>query len=107
MITGPALWTLIVLLGIGTYLIRLSFLGLIGDRPMPPWVLRCLRFVPVAVIPAIAAPLVVWPDATGGAVDPARLIAAGVVVWIGLRTQSTLGAIAGGAVALYLGLAIF
>ena len=68
MIDKTTIWTVIVLLGIGTFLIRYSFLGLIGKRPMPPWVLRHLRYTAVAVLPGLVAPLVLWPAATGGAV---------------------------------------
>ena len=57
------IWLVIVLLGLGTYLIRFSFVGLIGSRKLPDWVLRHLRYTPVAFIPAIAAPLVLWPAA--------------------------------------------
>jgi len=59
-----AIWTVIILLGVGTYLIRFSFLGIIGDRKMPDWVLRHLRYTPVAVLPGLVAPLVLWPDTT-------------------------------------------
>ena len=41
------IWTIIVIMGIGTFLIRFSFLGLIGDRPMPGFVLRLLRYTRV------------------------------------------------------------
>lgn len=47
-------------------------LAVIGSRPLPEWALRLLRHEPVAVIPGLTAPLVVWPAAT----YPARLIAA-------------------------------
>ncbi len=70
------IWMLIALLGVGTYLIRFSFLGLIGDKKQPDWLLRHLRYTPVAVLPGLVAPLVVWPEATGGDPDPARLAAA-------------------------------
>ena len=60
------IWLVIVVLGIGTFLIRWSFLGALGDRDLHPWVLRMLRYTPVAVLPALVAPLVVWPAATGG-----------------------------------------
>ena len=70
------LWIVIVLLGLGTYLIRFSFLGLLGGMELPAWVLRHLRYVAVAVMPGLIAPLVIWPPATGGETDPARLIAA-------------------------------
>ena len=97
----PAIWTIIIALGIGTYLIRFSFLGLIGDRPMPKWFERSLRYVGVGILPGLIAPLVLWPDATGGQPDLARIMAALVALGIGLRTHSVLGSIIGGFVTLY------
>jgi branched-subunit amino acid transport protein len=93
-----AIWGIILVLGAGTWLIRFSFLGLIGDRPLPPWLLRHLRYTPVAVIPALIAPLVVWPQATGGEPDAARLAAACATAVVGLLTRSVLGAIGAGLV---------
>lgn len=101
------IWTVILALGLGTYLLRLSFLGLIGDRAVPAWAMRLLRYVPMAVLPALVAPLVVWPSATEGEPDPARMIAALVALGIGAWTRSVLGAIAGGMAALYLLLWVF
>ncbi|NNU79618.1 AzlD domain-containing protein [Halovulum dunhuangense] len=103
-ISDAKVWAVIILLGIGTYLIRFSFLGLIGDRRLPPLVLRLLRFTPVAVLPALVAPMVAWPAATGGELDPARILAAAAAAAIGIGTRSVLGAIAGGMAALYLGI---
>jgi branched-subunit amino acid transport protein len=71
--SDAAVWFIIAVMGVGTYLIRFSFLGLVGDRKMPDWVLRHLRYTPVAIIPGLIAPLVVWPSATGGETDPVRL----------------------------------
>jgi branched-subunit amino acid transport protein len=99
-----SVWTVILALGIGTYLIRFSFLGLVGDRPVPGWAMRLLRYVPVAVLPALAAPLVVWPQASEGAPDPARIIAAATALAVGAATRSVLGAIGSGMGALYLAL---
>ncbi|MBD3679723.1 MAG: AzlD domain-containing protein [Rhodobacteraceae bacterium] len=95
------IWTIIVLLGAGTFLIRFSFIGLIGERQMPGWVLRLLRFAPVAVMPGLVAPLILWPPATGGETDPARLLAAAAALVVGLITKNVLAAIFGGAVTLY------
>ena len=36
------IWIIIFFLGIGTYLIRFSFLGLVGDKQLPKW------FIPVS-----------------------------------------------------------
>lgn len=100
------IWSVILLLGLGTYLIRFSFLGLIGDRPLPPFVLRLLRYVPVAVMPGLIAPLIVWPAATGGAPDAPRLLAALAALIIGGLTRSLLGAIFAGMGTLYLAQAV-
>jgi branched-subunit amino acid transport protein len=54
----------------------ISFLGLIGGRELPGWVLRHLRYVAVAVMPALVSPPVVWPTANGGEPEPSRLLAA-------------------------------
>ncbi len=106
MIDKGTIWTVIALLGIGTFLIRFSFLGLIGSRPMPAWVLRHLRYTAVAVLPGLVAPLVIWPAATGGELDPARMAAAVVTVAVGLWRQSVLAGMIAGAVVLYAMLAL-
>lgn len=94
-------WFVILVLGIGTYLIRWSFLGVIGKRPIPGWAERALRYTAVAVLPAIAAPLVVWPAATGGQADPVRLTAAGVTLATGVITRNVLLAIVAGMTTLF------
>ncbi len=96
-----AIWAIIVGLAIGSFLIRFSFLGIIGDRPMPDWVLRHLRYTPVAVLPGLVAPQVLWPDATGGMTDPARLAAALVTLAVGYFGKNVLVAILSGAATLY------
>ena len=101
------IWLIIAILGIGTFLIRFSFLGLIGDRPMPPVVLKLLRFTPVAVLPGMVAPLVLWPAATQGMPDPARMVAAVVTVAVGVKTRSAIWGIAAGIGTLYLALWLF
>lgn len=98
--TDLRIWTIIILLGAGTYLLRWSFLGTVGSRPLPNWVARLLRYTAVGVLPALVAPLAVWPAATDGQTDPARLAAAGATLLIGFVTKSTLAAIVAGGLAL-------
>lgn len=100
-------WIVTAALAVGTYLIRFSFLGLIGNRRLPEWVLRHLRYTPVAVMPALVAPLVLFPAATGGTPDPARLLAAAATVAAGLLARNVLAAILAGGVTLYLALWLF
>lgn len=102
--SGWEIWAVIVGLAVGTFLTRFSFLGLIGDRKLPPWVLRHLRYTPVAVLPALIAPLVLWPAATDGQTDPARLLAALTTLAVGLWTRNVILSILSGAAVLYGGL---
>ena len=95
MISDTAFWTLTVLLGLGTFLIRFSFLGILGGRPLPGWLLVHLKYVGAAVLPALVTPLVLWPAATGGETDPARLVAAAAALVAGLRISVVAALIAG------------
>jgi branched-subunit amino acid transport protein len=101
MMDTATIWIVIIVLGIGTFLIRFSFLGLIGSKPLPEWVLRHLRYTAVAVLPGLVAPLVIWPQATGGEPDPARMLAAVATIIVGLWTRNVLGAMIAGAIVLY------
>lgn len=96
MIADTTIWIVIAGLGVGTFLIRFSFLGFLSVERMSPFVQQLLRFTPVAVLPGLVAPMVVWPQATGGQTDPARLAAAAVALTVGYLAKSFLwGAIAG------------
>ena len=94
------IWLIIVLLAVGTFALRFSFLSILGDRTLPPFLLRLLRYTPVAVIPGMVAPLVLWPAATGGETDPLRLAAAAASLLVGVATRNVVWAILAGAVVL-------
>jgi len=94
----------ILILGAGTFLIRFSFLGALGRRSLPPWAMRCLRFTPVTVLPALIAPATLFPEAGGGGIEPLRLAAAVLTLGVGLALRSTPLAMAAGFAALPLGL---
>jgi len=95
MISDTSFWILTVCLGIGTFLIRFSFLGLLGGRQLPEWATLHLKYVGVAVFPALFTPLVLWPEATGGATDPIRLIAAVAAFVAGMRVSVVAAIVAG------------
>lgn len=101
MIDKTTLWSVIIGLGVGSFLLRFVFIGLIGDRPIAPWLLRHLRYTAVAVLPALIAPLVVWPTATGGTPDPARMAAAAAALAVGLITKNVFIAMFAGGITLY------
>ncbi|GGX53510.1 membrane protein [Tateyamaria omphalii] len=95
------LWTVIISLGIGSFLLRFTFLGFVGDRPLPEWLLRHLRYTAVAILPALVAPLVVY-SGEGGSTDITRVGAAIVTLVVGMWTRNVFAAIGAGAAALFL-----
>jgi len=97
------IWAMIAIMGVGTYLIRFSFLGLIGDRKLPEWALRHLRYTPVAVLPGLVAPLVLMPDTVTGDADPIRIATALATVAVGWWRKSMFPGILAGLVT-YVGL---
>lgn len=101
MIDKDTLWIVIFGLGIGSFLLRFAFLGFVGDRPLPAWLVRHLRYTAVAILPALVAPLVVF-SGEGGATEPSRVIAAVVTLGAGIWTRNVFAAIGAGALALAL-----
>lgn len=95
------LWIVIIGMAVGSFALRFIFIGLVGSRAMPPWVLRHLRYTAVAILPALVAPLVIWPAATGGQPDLPRAAAAAVTIAVGFITKNVIYAILTGAATLY------
>ena len=99
--SATEIWLIIGILAVGTFAIRFSFLGLIGNKPIPPLMERMLRFTPVAVLPGMVAPLVL----SGGAIpDPVRLIAALTAVAVAYRKRNVVWGIFAGIAVFYTGL---
>lgn len=91
------IWLVIALLAVGTFLLRFSFLGLIGDRPLPGWLLRVLRYTPMAVIPGLMAPQVVLPAAGTAGPNWLLIAAVGVTLAVGMATRHVILALLAGA----------
>lgn len=97
----PHIWIIILGLGAGSFFLRFVFLGWIGNRDIPPWILRHLRYTAVAILPALVAPMVLMPAATGGQFDAPRFAAGVVTLAVGYLFKSVLGAMFAGAATLY------
>lgn len=95
------IWLIILALGAGTFVVRFSFLGILGNRALPAWVLRHLRYTAVGILPAMVTPLVLWPQATGGQMDASRIIAATLALAVGLWTKNAIWAIVVGMASLW------
>ncbi|MBK0399262.1 AzlD domain-containing protein [Limibaculum sp. M0105] len=91
--TDTAIWTMIAGLAVATYLIRFSFIGLLAGRRLPAVVTEALSFVPVTVLPAIIAPMVLLGRDGHLVADPQRLAAAAAALGVGIATRRMLAAI--------------
>lgn len=107
MIETTTLWSVILLLGLGSFLLRFSFLGIVGNRPLPAWMLRWLRYTAVAILPAMVAPIVALSNASGTGPDPSRLVAAIVTLGVGAWRQSLFAGLLSGAFVLGFGTYFF
>jgi len=102
--SATTLWLTIVAIGIGTFVLRFSFIGLSGRMALPVAMTRALRFVPAAVLSAIILPAALrMPE---GGIDPSldnpRLIACLVAAGIAWMTKSVLATLAVGMGTLWL-----
>ncbi len=95
------LWTIIICLAVGSYAMRFLFIGFVGNKSMPEWLMRHLRYTGVAIVPAIAAPLTLWPTPTGGEIHPIYLIAGTLTFATAAIGKNVLLAMATGAATLY------
>lgn len=96
-------WLIILLAGILTYAIRLSFIGLHGRWQAPVWFVRALRFVPPAVLSAIILPELLLMDGQVvlSPLNP-RLLAGIAAILIAWLSRNVFLTIAGGMLFLYL-----
>jgi branched-subunit amino acid transport protein len=94
--SDQAVWLTIGGLALATYLIRLSFLGLLGGRGLPAPVVRALGFVPVTVLPALVAPMVFEAPGGGLGIDPPILGAALGALALGIWLRGTVAGVLGG-----------
>lgn len=94
---------IVVAIGIGTFLMRLSFMPLAGQTDKIPVLKRALRFVPAAVLPAIVMPALLYQDGTPDlSLGNARLLAGLVAIVVARLSGNALLTLASGMITLWL-----
>lgn len=95
------IWLVMLLGGLLTYGMRLSFIYLLGRFDVPETIRRALRFVPPAVLSAIIAPDLLIPDShLDFSFGNHRLLAGLVAILVAWRTKNMLLTILAGFAAL-------
>ena len=85
------LWVTIIIVGLLTLGLRLSFIVFMGRKQVWPIAQRSLRFVPIAVLSALIAPVLFFPN---GSLDVSlsniRLLAGILAIVVAWRTKNVL-----------------
>jgi branched-subunit amino acid transport protein len=97
------IWLTIILAGMLTYAIRLSFVVLQDRIKMPDLIQRALRFVPPAVFTAVFLPELLLSDGSlNFSLGNARLLAGLLAILVAWRTKNTMLTILVGMLALWI-----
>ena len=94
------IWLIIVVVALGTFTMRFSFIGLLKRGEAPRWLTRLLRFVPPAILAALATVSVAGAS-MGEAGGIAPIVAASLGLAVATRTRNLLVPIATGMVVLW------
>lgn len=84
-------WGVVLGLGLGTFLIRYSFIGLFANRDMPTWLSHGLRLIVPAIFAAIVASgVAIQAGAFAGWAYWPRYVAALVALAVALRFKGNI-----------------
>lgn len=100
---SSAIWVVCIIIGIGTFLLRLSFIFLIGKlEKVPPGIESFLRLVPAAVLPALILPPIIHMDSSLVInIEGDKLFAGAFAALVAWRSRNMLATIAAGMLALW------
>lgn len=108
MISESYFWLNILLLGIGTYAIRGSFVALSSRMQITTRMKELFSFIPAAILPAFVAPAVFFHNGTAAwAFQKERFVIVIAATAVCYFTRSTLITILFGLVALYVATQIY
>ena len=94
--SAAMVWLLVGIIGIGTWIIRLSFLALLGRvEQVPVIVERILRLIPAAVLSALVVPGLTHSEGSFDLGTP-RFLAGAIAAVVAWRTKNVLATIAAG-----------
>jgi branched-subunit amino acid transport protein len=101
-------WAVVLALGLGTFLIRYSFIGLFANRDMPAWLAHGLKLIVPAIFAAIVASgVAISAGQFGGWALWPRYVAAAIALAFAVRFKGNiLVTVISGMTALHLCLAL-
>ncbi len=101
-------WLIMLGLALGTFLIRLSFIAVFGNREIHPLLARSLRFVPASVLSALVVPQILTrQNSLRISLANPQLIAGLFAALVAWRTRNVVLTILGGMIVLWTLQALF
>jgi branched-subunit amino acid transport protein len=94
----PALLGLFLAMGVVTYLTRAPLLLILAHRRLPAWLERYFAALPIALLTALAVPLLLLADRRFVGLADGQMPAALLVAWLARRTGNLLLSVAAGVV---------
>ena len=94
-------WPVVLVLALGTFLIRYSFILIMDKLTIPDSVHRMLRYIPASALTALVAPAVLLDGSSGGFAGWDKLAAASVAVLVAWKTRNIFFTIALGMATLW------
>jgi branched-subunit amino acid transport protein len=98
---SSTLWPIIFAIGAGTFLIRFSFIWLLGRSKVNLTLQKLLKFVPPSVLSALILPSFIFPQQADFSFENHRMWAGAIAVFIAWKTKNILFTIASGLIALW------
>jgi len=96
------IWLIMVAIGVGTFLVRFSFLWFFGRGKVRPEIQQALRFVPAAVLSALIVPSFAFSQQGTFSLGNPRLWAGLIAAIVASRSRNILLTIASGLGALWI-----
>lgn len=96
------IWLIMIGLAVGTFLIRVSFILVLGKRQVPPLLSRSLRFIPASILSALVVPQILTRNnVLQISLTNPQLIAGIVAAVVAWRTKNVLFTILSGMIVLW------
>ncbi len=103
MLDSSMYWPMVLGLGLGTFLIRYSFILIMDRLTLPDAFHKMLRFIPASVLTALAVPAVLLhKNGVTSFAGWERSVAGLIAVGVAWKTKSIIATIASGMAALWL-----
>ncbi len=96
-------WLAIILIGLGTFLLRYVMLAVVGQVQLPARLFEALKFLPPAILAALVLPAIYRHDPQGFLPEqPAHLLAGLLAIGIAWKTRNMLATILCGMLAMWI-----